>query len=287
MVIWISASKGAEVSFPPKRPSFVAGFALTLSLVLFVSLRSAPVFILPSAFCILPFRPIMPDFVPPLPAAWSGLFDAQYPPDQFSALAEFVEGAYRQEVVFPERGNLFRALALVPPDRCRVVIIGQDPYPTPGNAQGLSFSVPVGAKIPGSLATVFSELQRSVTNWTRPKHGDLEAWARQGVLLLNTILSVKDSAPLSHAKRGWEPFTAAVIRHAQRESPFIVFLLWGANAQKVLPLIDTTKHRVLLSSHPSRLAQNSLPAERKFVGNNHFIETNRLLETAGLPPIQW
>jgi uracil-DNA glycosylase len=229
----------------------------------------------------------MPEFVPLLPSAWNGLFDQHYSPEEFAALADFVESVYRQDIVFPSRSNIFRALKLVPPDRCRVVVIGQDPYPTPGNAEGLSFSVPQGTKIPGSLATLHRELARSIPGWQPPGHGNLEHWAQQGVLLLNTILTVKAQTPLSHAKKGWEEFTAAVIRYAQARSPFVVFLLWGANAQKSASLVDTSKHRVLVSSHPSRLAQNSLPAERKFVGNNHFIEANRLLQAAGLPAIRW
>jgi uracil-DNA glycosylase len=229
----------------------------------------------------------MVDFNPALPPAWYGLFDGEYTREAFADLSAFVESAYLSGETFPPRDRIFRALELVAPAECRVVILGQDPYPTPGNAQGLSFSVPHGTRIPGSLATVFGELQRSVVGWQRPAGGDLNHWAKQGVLLLNTILTVKSQAPLSHARRGWEEFTRAVIRHVQRESPFVVFLLWGGNAQKAAALVDQTRHRVLISSHPSRLAQNTLPAERKFIGNDHFVETNRLLAAAGRAPIAW
>ena len=229
----------------------------------------------------------MPSFNPPLPPAWNGLFNAGYSQVDYAALASFVDQAYSRETVFPPRNHIFRALELVSPDQCRVVILGQDPYPSPGNAQGLSFSVPPRQRIPGSLVTIFNELQRSIPGWQRPPTGHLESWAKQGVLLLNTILTVKALAPMSHAGEGWEKFTRAVIRHLQNQSPFVVFLLWGAKAQASEGLVDTTKHRLLKGSHPSRMAQNTLPADRKFVGNGHFTEANRLLEIAGIAPIAW
>ena len=163
------------------------------------------------------------------------------------------------------------------PEAVKIVVVGQDPYPTPGNAHGLSFSVDRTAKIPASLKTIFSELERSIEDWVKPTSGDLQAWAAQGVLLLNSILTVRTREPLSHAGIGWEKFTRAVLQHAQERSPFIVFILWGAKAAAIAdPIVDPAKHFVIRGSHPSRMAQNRMPPDRKFVGNGHFVEANRL-----------
>ncbi len=195
---------------------------------------------------------------------------------------------YASETVFPSKENVFRALALVAPEDTKVVIVGQDPYPTPGNAHGLSFSVDASAKIPGSLQTIFQSLARSDAAWPKPASGDLQRWAEQGVLLLNAILTVRSGEPLSHAKLGWEKFTRSVLEHAQQRSPFIVFLLWGGKASTIAdPVIDLAKHAALRDQHPSRLAQNRLPPEKKFAVNGHFAEANRLLVAHGHTPIDW
>lgn len=223
-----------------------------------------------------------------LPPGWKGIFSEDYREADFQFLGEEINWRYEYETVFPARENVFRALELVRPEATKIVIVGQDPYPTPGNAHGLSFSVDRAAKIPASLKTIFAELERSVDGWSKPAGGDLQAWASQGVLLLNSILTVRSREPLSHAGIGWEKFTRAVLRHAQERASFIVFLLWGAKAGMIAdPIIDHAKHAVIRGSHPSRMAQNRMPPDRKFVGNNHFIEANRLLVANGRTPVDW
>lgn len=223
-----------------------------------------------------------------LPESWTGIFDSLYDQNQFAALSAEIERRFATEAVFPKKEEIFRALSSVSPRATRVVILGQDPYPTRGNAHGLSFSVAHGVKIPASLRTIFAELARSTDNWKTPASGDLSKWAEQGVLLLNSVLTVRDDAPLSHAKLGWEALTRAILQHAQNESDGIVFMLWGNKATSIVdPILDTTRHFALRDSHPSPLAQNRLPPEKKFVGNNHFAEANRLLQSKGHRPIDW
>ena len=223
-----------------------------------------------------------------LPASWRGLFSEEYSAADFSALLAEIEPRYERETVFPSRENVFRALELVSPEAVKIVVVGQDPYPTPGNAHGLSFSVDRSAKIPASLKTIFAELERSIEGWVKPTSGDLQGWAAQGVLLLNSILTVRSRKPLSHAGIGWEKFTRAVLQHAQARAPFIVFILWGAKAAAIAdPIVDPAKHFVIRGSHPSRMAQNRMPPARKFVGNGHFVEANRLLVAKGRSPVDW
>jgi uracil-DNA glycosylase len=223
-----------------------------------------------------------------LPAAWEGIFSHGYTRKQFADLAKGIGQAFAEEEVYPLQANVFRALQLVRPADVKVVILGQDPYPTPGSAHGLSFSVMPPTRAPASLVTIFQELERSVPNWKRPTGGNLEPWAKQGVLLLNTLLTVRAREPMSHAGKGWEPFTQAVLRLAQASSPFLVFLLWGAKAQTLAkPLIDLGKHAIIEGSHPSRMAQNRMPPGRRFVGNGHFLEVNRLLVSKGQSAVDW
>lgn len=223
-----------------------------------------------------------------LPARWRGLLSKDYTEADFATLLAEIEPRYERETVFPPKENVFRALDLVAPEDVKVIIVGQDPYPTPGNAHGLSFSVDRSAKIPASLKTIFAELERSIEGWVKPASGDLQAWAAQGVLLLNSILTVRSGEPLSHAGLGWEKFTRAVLRHAQERASFIVFVLWGAKAAAIAdPIVDPGKHAVIRGSHPSRMAQNRMPPDRKFVGNGHFVEANRLLAAKGRGPIDW
>jgi uracil-DNA glycosylase len=223
-----------------------------------------------------------------LPSTWRGLFSENYRESDLEALLDEVAKRYEQETVFPSPENVFRALELVSPDAVKIIVVGQDPYPTPGNAHGLSFSVDRTAKIPASLKTIFLELERSIDGWVKPTSGDLQSWAAQGVLLLNSILTVRSREPLSHAGLGWEKFTRAVLQHAQARASFIVFILWGAKAAAIAdPIIDLSKHFVIRGSHPSRMAQNRMPPNRKFVGNNHFVEANRLLVSKGRSPVDW
>ena len=223
-----------------------------------------------------------------LPPAWSGIFNHSYTHEQFAALSASIDDAYAQGDVFPSRAHIFRALELVNPADVKVVILGQDPYPTPGNAHGLSFSVQPPARTPASLKNIFQSLARCMPDWRAPASGNLEPWTREGVLLLNLILTVRSGEPMSHAKLGWQTFTQAVLRLVQAESPFIVFMLWGGKAvASAQPHIDTSKHAILIDQHPSPLAQNRLPPEQKFAANNHFAEANRLLASHHRPPINW
>lgn len=223
-----------------------------------------------------------------LPPAWSGVFAHGYTREQFAALSVVIDETYAQGEVFPARKNIFHALELVRPVDVKVVILGQDPYPTPGNAHGLSFSVMPPARTPASLKNIFQSLARSVPGWRAPASGNLEPWARQGVLLLNLILTVRSGEPMSHARLGWQAFTQAVLRFVQAEAPFVVFLLWGGKAvASAQPHIDTSKHAILIDQHPSPLAQNRLPPEQKFVSNDHFAEANRLLAAHGREPVDW
>ncbi|MEW5315730.1 MAG: hypothetical protein WDW38_007137 [Sanguina aurantia] len=183
--------------------------------------------------------------------------------------------------VFPPKESIFRALNACPLDQVRVVILGQDPYHGSGEAMGFSFSVPRGVKVPSSLSNMFKELGADV-GFSRPGHGCLEAWAHQGVLMLNTLLTVRSGAPLSHAKQGWEVITDAAISAISARRRGVVFMMWGKTAQDKMTLIDLKKHHVLTTSHPSGLS-----ASRGFIGCRHFSKANAILIKAGLPPVQW
>lgn len=177
-----------------------------------------------------------------------------------------------------------RALCLTPLSRVRVVILGQDPYHGPSQAEGLAFSVAPGVKIPPSLRNMFKELQRDL-GLPPPTGGSLVRWAEQGVLLLNTCLTVEDGLPASHAGQGWEVLTDAVIRRCSETGPPKVFLLWGAHAQKKAPLIDGTRHHVLCANHPSPLSANRGPVP--FLGCGHFSAVNQWLQAQGQPVVVW
>ncbi|KAK9274907.1 hypothetical protein L1049_022161 [Liquidambar formosana] len=183
--------------------------------------------------------------------------------------------------IYPPQHLIFNALNCTPFDRVKAVIIGQDPYHGPGQAMGLSFSVPDGVKVPSSLVNIFKELQKDL-GCSIPSHGNLERWAVQGVLLLNSVLTVRKHQANSHAKKGWEQFTDAVIRTISQKRKGVVFLLWGNSAQEKSRLIDETKHHVLKAAHPSGLSAN-----RGFFGCRHFSRTNQILEKMGIPPIEW
>ncbi|KAG4170526.1 hypothetical protein ERO13_A12G152600v2 [Gossypium hirsutum] len=198
-------------------------------------------------------------------------------------LCKFVEAELSSGAVpiFPPQHLIFNALNSTPFHRVKVVIIGQDPYHGPGQAMGLSFSVPEGVKIPSSLANIFKELKQDL-GCSIPSHGNLHKWAVQGVLLLNTVLTVRKQQANSHAKKGWEQFTDAVIKTISQKKEGVVFLLWGNSAQEKSKLIDQTKHHILKAAHPSGLSAN-----RGFFGCRHFSCTNQLLEQMGTAPIDW
>lgn len=184
-------------------------------------------------------------------------------------------------IVYPPRADLFSALTLTPFDKVRVVILGQDPYHGPGQAHGLAFSVRAGIKLPPSLKNIYKELDSSFGPRPRP-HGDLTHWAQQGVLLLNTTLTVRDGAAASHQNKGWEDLTDSLIRAVNNRPGRIVFMLWGAHAQKKGALIDRAQHLILTAPHPSPLS-----AHRGFLGCGHFKTANDDLIARGQAPINW
>lgn len=183
--------------------------------------------------------------------------------------------------IYPKGSEYFRALDLTPFDQVKVVLLGQDPYHGPGQAHGLSFSVKPGIDIPPSLVNIYHELNNDL-GFTPVKHGFLEHWAKQGVLLLNSVLTVEHGRAASHRDRGWETFTDAIIRELNEHKENIVFLLWGSYAQKKGAFIDREKHYVLQSSHPSPLS-----AYRGFLQSNPFSKTNQYLEAKGISPVNW
>ncbi|KAL5725248.1 uracil-DNA glycosylase [Ranunculus cassubicifolius] len=197
-------------------------------------------------------------------------------------LCTFVEREMRGDIpIYPPPHLIFNALNTTPFDRVKAVIIGQDPYHGPGQAMGLSFSVPGGIKIPSSLGNMCKELKQDL-GCSIPTHGNLERWALQGVLLLNTVLTVRSHQANSHAKKGWELFTDAVIQSISQKKTGIVFLLWGNSAHEKSKLIDGSKHHILRAAHPSGLS-----AHRGFFGCRHFSQTNAILEKMGTLPIDW
>jgi uracil-DNA glycosylase len=215
-----------------------------------------------------------------LPAAWRDALAAHLDPDATRALGDFVAAEYASGPVFPPLTDLFTAYRLCPPDACRVVLLGQDPYHRPGQAHGLSFSVRDGVRIPPSLRNVYKELAADL-GVAAPPTGDLTGWARQGVLLLNAVLTVRAGAAGSHAGRGWEAFTDATIRALNDRPERIVFLLWGGYARRKAALVTNPAHVVLEAGHPSPLNP------RGFLGCRPFSAANKALADAGRTPVEW
>ncbi len=213
--------------------------------------------------------------------SWKSVLSKQFEQPYFKALVDFVKKEYAEHTVYPPGSKLFSAFDHSGFDATRVVIIGQDPYHGPNQANGLCFSVKDGIRIPPSLVNIFKEIKDDVGTEI-PASGNLERWARQGVLLLNATLTVRARQAGSHQGKGWEEFTDAVIQHLSEEKEHLVFLLWGAFAQKKGAIIDRSKHLVLESAHPSPFA-----AHRGFFGNRHFSQTNAYLKAKGLKPIEW
>ncbi len=186
------------------------------------------------------------------------------------------------KIIYPPAADVFNAFKYTEFDDVNVVIIGQDPYHGPNQAHGLCFSVLPGVAVPPSLLNIYKELKSDIPNFEIPKHGYLQSWAQQGVLLLNTVLTVEAGKAHSHAKSGWERFTDKVIEVLNAEREGLIFLLWGSHAQKKGQFIDKTKHHVLTSVHPSPLS-----AHRGFLGCQHFSKTNELLLQSGKAAIDW
>ena len=219
---------------------------------------------------------------PKLHPDWLALLREEFDAPYMAALKAFlVAEKAAGKRIFPRGDEWFRALDMTPPDKVRVVILGQDPYHGVGQAHGLCFSVKPGVPPPPSLVNIFKELDSDL-GLPRPRHGFLEHWAQQGVLLLNSVLTVEMAKAASHQKRGWEQFTDAVIRLVNAKDEPVVFMLWGAYAQKKAAFVDTDKHLVLKAAHPSPLS-----AHNGFLGCRHFSHCNMFLEEHGLPPIDW
>ena len=214
--------------------------------------------------------------------SWKEALKDEFQQPYFAAIQQIlIDEKKAKNVVYPPDSLIFNAFNTTPFHDVKVVVIGQDPYHNPEEAMGLSFSVPKGKKVPPSLKRIYKEIANDIENFEIPAHGDLTFWAEQGVLLLNAMLTVQHKKPGSHKKIGWQSFTNAVIKKLSDEKEGIVFLLWGNFAKKKGELIDSTKHHILASPHPSPLAGSG------FFGNKHFISTNELLEKQGKEPINW
>lgn len=221
-----------------------------------------------------------------LDPSWLEPLRSEFAQPYMAALRQFlVAEKAAAKPIFPKGSEWFRALDLTPLDKVRVVILGQDPYHGPGQAHGLCFSVRPGMRTPPSLVNIYKELQADL-GVTPPRHGFLEHWARQGVLLLNSVLTVEQGQAASHRDRGWERFTDAVIRLVAAQDRPVVFLLWGSYAQKKAAFIRSVEqgghHLVLRAAHPSPLS-----AHNGFLGCRHFSRTNAFLTAQGMPPIDW
>ena len=213
--------------------------------------------------------------------SWREALGAEFEKPYFSALAERLHAEKRAgKTIYPPGDRIFRAFELCPLDKVKVVILGQDPYHGAGQAMGLSFSVPEGVPAPPSLRNIFKEIESDLGGRMSGKP-DLEAWAVQGVLLLNAVLTVRAGEPTSHAAIGWQTFTDAVIKTISERCEGVVFLLWGNYARSKACLVDTSRHSVLEAAHPSPLARGA------FFGCRHFSRTNEILRAEGKEPIDW
>jgi uracil-DNA glycosylase len=215
-------------------------------------------------------------------ASWKTHLESEFEQLYFQKLRTFVHDAYTQSVVYPSPKNLFRAFDLCPFDQTKVVILGQDPYHGPGQANGLCFAVAEDAPLPPSLKNIFKEIEKEYGASMQNKTGDLSRWAAQGVLLLNATLTVQARSPGSHQHKGWEEFTDAAIQALSKEREGLVFMLWGNYAKNKGAHIDRKKHRVLEAAHPSPFSAHS-----GFFGCNHFKLANDYLVAHGKKPIEW
>ena len=212
--------------------------------------------------------------------SWKPFLDAEFQKPYFQELSQFLHQAYEETTVFPAKPQVFRAFT-TDLNAVKVVILGQDPYHTPGAAHGLAFSVPNSQPIPPSLVNIYKEIDDEYGSHANPT-GNLKAWQDQGVLLLNNVLTVEAHKAGSHRGHGWETFTEATVKHLNEHAEHLVFLLWGRDARNKKGLIDTSKHLVLESPHPSPLSAHS-----GFFGNGHFKKANEFLRSCGLDEINW
>lgn len=213
--------------------------------------------------------------------SWKKVIGEEFGKEYFEKLIQFVKKEYSSKTIYPEGKNIFRAFELCPFEEVKVVIIGQDPYHGPKQANGLCFSVNDGIPLPPSLQNIYKEIETDL-GVARPTKGNLDNWARQGVLLLNATLTVRANTPGSHQHQGWEQFTDAVIRAISAKKENIVFLLWGKYAQDKGAKIDSKKHHILTAAHPSPFS-----AYGGFFGCKHFSKTNKYLKSIKKNPIEW
>ena len=212
---------------------------------------------------------------------WDEILSEEFASAEYLALREFLKAEYSTRTIYPSMYDIFNSLKFTSFDNLKVVLLGQDPYHNQGQAMGLSFSVPKGVQIPPSLVNIYKELQTEL-GITPKETGDLTGWAKQGVLLLNAVLTVREHQANSHKGKGWEFFTDAIIKKISDKKEHLVFLLWGGNARSKKPLIDAKKHLILECAHPSPLS-----AYNGFFGCGHFIKTNEYLIKHGIQPIDW
>jgi uracil-DNA glycosylase len=214
--------------------------------------------------------------------SWKNILKSEFEKSYFKKLIDFVKNEYKNYTCYPKGKDILAAFDFCSLDNLKVVIIGQDPYHGPNQANGLCFSVQDGIKHPPSLINIFKEISTDL-NVAYPQSGNLDKWAKQGVLLLNATLTVRESEAGSHQKQGWETFTDEVIKQISSEKENIIFLLWGGFAKKKAKLIDKTKHHILESGHPSPLSAN----RGYWFGNQHFSKTNEILKRIGEKTINW
>ncbi|XP_034254795.1 uracil-DNA glycosylase-like isoform X4 [Thrips palmi] len=215
-------------------------------------------------------------------SSWFFALHSEFQKPYFSKLSEFVSRERQRGPVFPPADQVWTWTTKVPIKEIKVVILGQDPYHNPGQAHGLCFSVPKGVTPPPSLLNMYKELSTDIPGFVAPKHGYLDGWAQQGVLLLNACLTVRANSPNSHKDQGWEQLTDAVIKYISENGRNVVFLLWGSYAQKKGSVVDKKKHHILKTVHPSPLS-----AHRGFLGCKHFSLCNDFLKKSGKKPIDW
>ncbi|MGL5831122.1 MAG: uracil-DNA glycosylase [Candidatus Altimarinota bacterium] len=213
--------------------------------------------------------------------SWEKHLQSEFNQPYFEELIKFVKKEYSSATIYPEGKNIFRAFELCPFENVKVVILGQDPYHGPKQANGLSFSVNDGVRLPPSLQNIYKEIHSDL-NLPIPTTGNLDNWAKQGILLLNATLTVRANTPGSHQQKGWEPFTDAVIKCLSDQKEHLVFILWGKYAQEKGKIIDTQKHLIISSAHPSPFSAHS-----GFFGSKPFSKTNQYLESLGEKPIAW
>jgi uracil-DNA glycosylase len=219
--------------------------------------------------------------LPPIPPGWTAQLKAETEQPYFQNLEKFLAQQRAQFKVYPPEADTFQALELTPHDKVDVLLLGQDPYPSPNQGHGLCFSVRPGVPVPASLKNIYKELTTDVPGFRTPNNGYLVSWAKQGILMLNAVLTVREHVPNSHKAQGWETFTDTIIRSVNDRTSRVVFVLWGNYAQKKSRLIDQTRHRIVAAAHPSPLSA------RLFFGSKSFSKINAALKEVKKPEIKW